>query len=369
MMLPLVSFAQLEIDYNYLNQQQKEIGSIIKAEVEAQARKNQAKAQQSQTQTNQSQTQTRQNQTQTAQQQAIESYTTKMSFEGQVRMEQLNNPEVYIDRSITNRSSSAVFPDDRYNTQHQPRDIRREPIHSENLNSKSLQLLREANREYFSDEDRETTIDPNARVPLFDAPSLGEYHSLEVKHDYMYRSRQIMNRIAREKAEREKLENEVAVRNDIIDLMKNGANLVGSVILDDAAVSSVTMAGIELGKGAAGFLLSENINLLSEMAKYWNECSSGTKKTKRDFNEIEKFLGIDDWEAFYGPEVVDSYEMIKNATVNSAIGKLATVIGDKVGVAYVGMEQMGTGASEVFTSLKIGFSLSNFAVKNEKQEE
>ena len=61
--------------------------------------------------------------------------------------------------------------------------------------------------------------------------------------------------------------------------------------------------------------------------------------------------------------------MIKNATVNSAIGKVASFVGDKAGVAYVNFEKMGTGALEVFTSMKIGFSLSNFAVSNEKQED
>lgn len=170
MMLSLLSFAQLEIDYNYLNQQQKEIGSIIKADVEAQARQNMLKAQQNQTQLGQGQTQTRQGQT--SQQQAIQDFNNRISIEGQQRMEYYNNPDNYIDRSITNRSSSAIIPDERYNTQNQPRDIRREPIHSENLTSKSLQMLREANREYFSNEDNETAIDPNARVPLFDAPSL-----------------------------------------------------------------------------------------------------------------------------------------------------------------------------------------------------
>lgn len=166
MILSLASFAQLEIDYNYLNQQQKEIGSIIKAEVEAQARKQKA-------QTQQGQIQTSQGQAQTTQQQAIESYINKMSIEGQIRMEQINNPDAYIDRSITNRGSSALFPDDRNYQQNQTRAIRKEPIHSESLTSKSLQMLREANREYFSNEDHETTIDPNTQIPLFDAPSLG----------------------------------------------------------------------------------------------------------------------------------------------------------------------------------------------------
>lgn len=364
MLLSLVSFTQ------NLGQQQKEIENIIRPEIEARlktlkAQQNQTQTNQNQTQPNQNQIQLRHNQTQTTQQQAIENYTNKMSIEGQIRMEQINNPDTYIDRGVTNRGSSAVFPDDRNYQQNQPRDLRTEPIHSESLTSKSLQMLREANREYFSNEDREVMINPNAYVQLFDAPSLGEYQPLEVKHDNMYRSRQIMNRIAREKAEREKLENEVAVRNDIIDLMKNGINLVGSVIIDDATVSSVKMAGVELGKGAAGFLLSENINLFSEMAKYWNECSAGTKQTMKDFNFVERFLKIDKM----SPELIDSYEMIKNATVNSAIGKIATVIGDKAGVAYVGMEKMGTGAYEMYTSLKIGLSLSNFAVNNEKQED
>lgn len=181
MLLSWSSFAQFDpetqlgIEYNNLNQQlkqqQNEIGSIIKPDVEAQIK-------QRQPQTTQSQTQKRQNQMQTAQQQAVGNYTTKMSIEGQIRMEHVNNPDVYIDRSITNRKPSfnanSTNSTNRYNSQDQSNDLRTRPIHSEELNSKSLQMLREANREYFSNENRETTIDPNAQVPLFDAPSLGE---------------------------------------------------------------------------------------------------------------------------------------------------------------------------------------------------
>lgn len=169
MMLFHVAFAQFDPNSS-LGQQQNAIANTIKAEVEAQAKKQKAQSQQSQTQM-------RQNQTQTAQQQAIESYTNKMSIEGQIRMEHINNPDVYIDRSITNRNPSlnanSTNSTNRNNFPNQSSDLRTRPVHSEELTSKSLQMLREANREYFSNEDRETTIDPNARVPLFDAPSLG----------------------------------------------------------------------------------------------------------------------------------------------------------------------------------------------------
>ena len=187
MLLSWSSFAQFDpetqlgIEYNNLNQQlkqqQNEIGSIIKSDVEAQIKQRQMQTRQSQTQTRQNQMQTRQNQTQTAQQQAIESYTNKMSIEGQIRMEHINNPDNYIDRSITNRKPAlnvnSTNSANRYNSPNQPYDLRTRPIHSEELTSKSLQMLHEANREYFSNEDRETTINPNAQVPLFEAPSLG----------------------------------------------------------------------------------------------------------------------------------------------------------------------------------------------------
>lgn len=358
MLLSLSSFAQFDpetqlgIEYNNLNQkvkqQQNEIGKTIRSEVEAQIRQQQKQA---------------------AKQQAIENYNNKISAEGQSRMEYYNNPNNYIDRSITNRGSSYTTNELRSSSP-QARDLRTEPIHSENLNSKSLQMLHEANRDYFSNGEGGITIDPNARVQLFDAPSLGEYKPLEKKPS---RVQQILKEQARKKAERKALENEVAVRNDLIDLTKDVVDLMGGVMFDDAviALEDVNLFGLELelGKGTAGFLLSENLSLFSEMAKYWNECSAGTKTTKRDFNRIERKLGIDDWESFYGAEMVDSYEIIKNATVNSAIGKIATVIGDKAGVAYVNFEKMGTGAMEVFTSMKISFSLSNFAVSNEKHEE
>lgn len=168
MMLSSVGFAQFDIDYNYMNQQQKELSKSIKADVDAQIR-------QKQKQTQQRQSQVRQCQTQTAQQQALQDFNNRISAEGQSRMEYYNNPDNYIDRSITNRSSSVITPNSnhRSNSQSQPRDLRTQSIHSENLNSKSLQMLREANREYFSNEDRKETINPNAQVPLFDAPSLG----------------------------------------------------------------------------------------------------------------------------------------------------------------------------------------------------
>ena len=192
MLFSLSSYAQfdpetqLSIEYNNLNQQlkqqQNEIGSIIKSDVEAQIK-------QRQTQTAQSQTQTRQNQTQTAQQQAIESYTNKMSIEGQIRMEHINNPDVYIDRSVTNRKPSlnanSTNSTNKYNSPNQSGDLRTRPVHSDELTSKSLQMLHEANREYFSNEDREETINSNAQVPLFDAPNLGVplWQELEEKMD------------------------------------------------------------------------------------------------------------------------------------------------------------------------------------------
>lgn len=168
MMLSSVGFAQFDIDYNYLNQQQKELSKSIKADVDAQIR-------QKQKQTQQSQSQVRQSQTQTTRQQALQDFNNRISAEGQNRMEYYNNPDNYTDRSITNRGSSAITPNSnhRSNSQSQPRDLRTQPIHSENLNSKSLQMLHEANREYFSNEDREETINPNAQVPLFNAPNLG----------------------------------------------------------------------------------------------------------------------------------------------------------------------------------------------------
>lgn len=322
MMLSLLSFAQLEIDYNYLNQQQKEIGSIIKADVEAQARQNMLKAQQNQTQLGQGQTQTRQGQT--SQQQAIQDFNNRISIEGQQRMEYYNNPDNYIDRSITNRSSSAIIPDERYNTQNQPRDIRREPIHSENLTSKSLQMLREANKGQFSSLD-EIDWDRPVYVKLFDEPSLGEYHPLEKKPD-------LVQWAWNEHARRMKLENEVAVRNDMIDLTKKGLGLIGSLVVKGAT--------------SAGALLSANLNLYSELAKYWNECSSGVRTAQTS----------------------DTFEILLNATKNTIVDVLTPWAGDDFGAAY-GLGEIGTGGMRVFNSIQIGISLSDFAVKNEKQEE
>lgn len=184
-MLSLTSFSQLEIDYNYLNQQQKEIGSIIEADIKAQIREKmkqqQALEQQKQTQLLQNQLQSKQRQSQSTQQQVLQDFNNRISAEGQQRMDYYNNPDNYIDRSITNRRSSLnntnsqVNSPNRYNSSNQSSDLRTRPVHSDELTSKSLQMLHDANREYFSNEDREETINPNAQVPLFDAPSLGEF--------------------------------------------------------------------------------------------------------------------------------------------------------------------------------------------------
>lgn len=170
MLLSSVVFAQFDPNSS-LGQQQNEIANTIKAEVEAQARKQQTQAQQSQTLMNR-------NQTQTTRQQVIESYNNRISNEGQQRMEYYNNPDNYINREITNRkpslnsASTQSDPLNRSNSNNHG-DLRTEPVHSEALTSKSLQMLREANREQFSSGDRKTAIDPNVKVPLFDAPSLG----------------------------------------------------------------------------------------------------------------------------------------------------------------------------------------------------
>ncbi len=158
----------------YIGQQQKEIANTIMPELEAQARAQAMKDLEKQRQS-QGQMQTVQSSSQTAQQRIIQDFNNRISNEGQQRMEYYNNPDNYIDRSITNRGSSYGNQGGSYKPQSQARDLRTNPVHSESLNSKSLQMLREANREYFSDEGRETAIDPNAEVPLFDAPSLGEY--------------------------------------------------------------------------------------------------------------------------------------------------------------------------------------------------
>lgn len=163
MVLSLTSFAQFEIDYEDWNRNQKELSKSIRSEIEAQIRQQQAQQQRAQ-----------QQQAQIAKQQAVQDFNNRISDEGQQRMEYNNNPDYYIDRSITNRNASSIISNDRYNRQNQTRDLRTEPVHSDNLNSKSLQMLREANRAYFSNEDKDVTINPNASVPLFEAPKLGD---------------------------------------------------------------------------------------------------------------------------------------------------------------------------------------------------
>lgn len=171
MMLSLTSFGQLDVDYNYLRQQQKEIANSIMPELEAQIRAQVMKDLEKQRQ-NQGQIQTVQGSSQTAQQRILQDFNNRISAEGQQRMEYYNTPDNYIDRSITNRGSSYSNQGGSYRSQNQPRDLRTQQIHSESLNSKSLQMLREANREQFSNDDNERTIDPNAQVPLFEAPTL-----------------------------------------------------------------------------------------------------------------------------------------------------------------------------------------------------
>ena len=174
LMFSLASFGQFEIDYDYLRQQQKEIANSIRPELEAQIRAQVMKDLEKRRQ-NQDQMQSTQSTTQTARQQSLQDFNNRITTEGQQRMEYYNNPDNYIDRSITNRSTTYGSRDAGYRPQSQPRDLRTRPVHSENLNSKSLQMLREANREYFSNEDGEPTIAPDSQVPLFEAPSLGEY--------------------------------------------------------------------------------------------------------------------------------------------------------------------------------------------------
>lgn len=153
MMFSLVAFAQFDIDYNSLNRQQKALSKTIKSEIDAQIRQQQARE---------------------AKQQAVEKYNNRISVEGQNRMDNYNNPDNYIDRSITNRGTSPITPNDRLDPQSQSRDMRSEPVHSENLNSKSLQMLREANGTNFLNVKGEMIVDPNARVHLFETPSLGK---------------------------------------------------------------------------------------------------------------------------------------------------------------------------------------------------
>ena len=165
-MLSLASYAQFELNGQVYNlPEYNEIYNDIYSEIEAQARQEFYNWKKSQSQTNQ-------RQTRTTQQQAIQNYNNRISTEGQVRMEHLNNPDVYIDREITNRSTSPiVIPDDRYNQPTQQYDLMTRPIHSEGL-SQSLQMLREANREIFLNRNSETTFNTNAQVPLFEAPTL-----------------------------------------------------------------------------------------------------------------------------------------------------------------------------------------------------
>ena len=165
-MLSLASYAQFELNGQVYNlPEYNEIYNDIYPEIEAQARQEFYNWKKSQSQTNQ-------RQTQTTQQQAIQNYNNRISTEGQARMEHLNNPDVYIDREITNRSTSPiVIPDDRYNQPTQQYDLMTRPIHSEGL-SQSLQMLREANREFFLNRNSETTFNTNAQVPLFEAPTL-----------------------------------------------------------------------------------------------------------------------------------------------------------------------------------------------------
>ena len=110
------------------------------------------------------------------QRQQVQNYNNKISNENQQRMVQYNNPQYYTDRSITNTGTQGISADDRYRqpNNYYSGNIRTQPIHSENLDSKSLQMLREANSDYFSNGNTDLTIDPNATVPLFDAPSLND---------------------------------------------------------------------------------------------------------------------------------------------------------------------------------------------------
>lgn len=297
----------------YYRQQKKEIGNTIRSEVEAQAR---AKRQSSQsTHTNQ----------------AVQSYNNRISIEGQQRMEYYNNPDNYINRDITNRRSS-YFNNERRSAKSQTRNLGTEPIHSENLNSKSLQSLRETSRDQISPYnngsemlENEIDWDREVYVQLFEKPKLQERPFVQ-KPD-------LVQWAWNEHARRLKLENEVAARNDMIDITKKGLGLVGGVLVK--------------GSMSVGALLSANLNLYSELAKYWNECSSGARKAKTS----------------------DTFEILGEAALNTLVDVAAPWVGDKVGVAYVGVEKMGTDGMRVFNSLQIGLSLSDFAVNNEKPEE
>ena len=297
---------------SYYRQQKKEIGNTIRSEVEAQAR---AKRQSSQlTQTNQS-----------SNNQAVQSYNNRISVEGQQRMEYYNNPDNYINRDITNRRSS-YFNNERRSPRSQTRGLGTEPIHSENLNSKSLQSLREANRSQFSSPDEIDWGRP-VYVQLFDEPNLlDEHHPLVKKPD-------LVQWAWNEHARRMKLEKDVAARNDMIDLTKKGVGIVGGILVK--------------GSMSVGALLSANLNVYSELAKYWNECSSGARMAKTS----------------------DTFEILGEAALNTLVDVAVPWVGDEVGVAYVGVEKMGTDGMRVFNSLQIGLSLSDFAVNNEKSEE
>lgn len=335
MMLSSVVFAQfggLDVEgiisnpNNYLGQQQKEIKNAIMPELEAQA-KAQAMKDLEKRRQNQGQMQTGQNRAQVARQQSIENYNNRMSAQGQQRMEYYNNPDNYIDRSVTNRSTSAIIPDERYYEQSQSTDLRTKPVHSENLNSKSLQTLREANREYFSKEEGKYTIDPDARVPLFDAPSLEEYKQ---KENINYFDEFLIER-AMERAKTDALKNMVACKNDMVEMTKKGLGIVGGIVTK--------------GMMSAGALVSANLNLYSELVKYWNECSSGTRVAKTS----------------------DTFEILGKATLNTAVDVIMPWAGDKVGGAYLGMENAGRPLWDMLNSAQIGYSLQNFAVSNEKQ--
>ena len=136
---------------NYLEKERQDIENTLKSEVEAHNKKQKS---------------------QQTQQQIIDNYNNMISNDGQRRMEYNNNPQNYINRDLTNRNSAQKL----YNKpQEQRNDMRLEPIHSDNLNSKSLQYLREANREDFSD-NHDIGMGGDAKVILFDAPTLDGYY-------------------------------------------------------------------------------------------------------------------------------------------------------------------------------------------------
>lgn len=320
-LFPLVSFAQLEIDYNYLNQQQKEIGNTIEAEIKAQIR---AEMKQQQAQQNQNQIQQRQQQTQAAQQQTIQNYNNRISIEGQQRMEYYNNPDNYINRDITNRNST-YFNNGLRSTNPQTRDMRTEPIHSENLQSKSLQMLRDANREVFSNEDRAEKANADVYVQLFEHPYLSERPLMDKPN--------LMQWAWNEYARQVKLKNEVDKTNAMIDMTKKGLGVIGGIATK--------------GMVSVGALVSANLNLYSELVKYWNECSSGTRMA----------------------ETSDTFEILGEAALNTAIDFVAPWVGDEVGAAYLGMEKAGKPIWDMVNSAQIGYTLQNFAVNDDKREE